>query len=510
MAGFPLRTGCGRATRPPRCGIRSSIAPSSWCPFAHEASRRGGVALALIGLLTSCDDAGAPIGQPDGFASELTISTAVDLDPDPHVLEVTLRASVTELELVAGKKTAAWTYGGTLPGPTLRLSQGDRLKVHFENDLPEPTTIHFHGIRGPIEMDGAVPHSQQAVPPGGTFDYDLVVPDAGLFWYHPHQASAKQLGFGLYGALIVDPAEPDPAELGDEVLLVLSDIALGEDGALLPPDSGGDLATAFGREGTTILVNGRTRPRLLARSGARQRWRIVNAAKSRYFQLELAGQTLHRIGADMGRLETPVDSPSIVVLPGGRADVLVEPSGAPGASLPLEWVPWDRGFGSTEYRDPETILDVTLVGPESPAPPLPSELGGEHPAPVDTTSATPVEVRLTQTNDPDGKLVLGIDDVPYWDAQPIDATVGETQVWTVKNEMAWAHPFHLHGFFFQELNPNGSPKEPVEWRDTADVPVDGTLRFVVRYDNRPGMWMYHCHILDHADAGMMGMVDLSR
>jgi FtsP/CotA-like multicopper oxidase with cupredoxin domain len=464
---------------------------------------------ALAALVTACD-ATPPTGQPEGFADDLALPVAIDLDPDPHVLEVDLHASVTELELSPGKKTAAWTYGGTLPGPTLRLTQGDRLKVHFTNDLPEATTIHFHGIRGPVEMDGAVPHSQDPVPPGGTFDYDLVVPDAGLFWYHPHQASAKQLGYGLYGALVVDPATPDPAELGDEVLLVLSDVALDDDGALLPPDSGGDLATAFGREGTTILVNGRARPRLLARSGARQRWRIVNAAKSRYFQLDLGGQTLHRIGADFGRLEQPVDSDRIVVLPGGRADVLVEPKGTPGASVPLTWVPYDRGFGSTEYRDPETMMDVTLVGPTVSAPALTADLGGDVATPTDTSGATPVDIHLTQANDADGKLVLGIDGVPYEQAVPIAATVGETQVWTVTNEMAWAHPFHLHGFFFQELEPDGSPKEPIEWRDTVDVPIDGSMRFAVHYDNRPGMWMYHCHILDHADAGMMGMVDVRR
>lgn len=426
------------------------------------------------------------------------------------MLEVELRASVTKLEIVPGKTTDAWTYGGTIPGPTLRLTQGDRLKVHFVNDLPEATTVHFHGIRGPIEMDGAVPHSQDPVPPGGTFDYDLVVPDAGLFWYHPHEASAKQLGFGLYGALVVDPKTPDPSELGDEVVLVLSDVALGEDGALLPPDAGGDLATAFGREGTQILVNGRPRPRLFARSGARQRWRIVNAAKSRYFQLELDGQTFRRIGADMGRLERPVDADRLLVIPGGRADVLVEPRGPAGTTLPLRWIPWDRGFGSVEYREPETILDLTVVGPDVEAPPLPADLGGEHATALDTTAATPVDIALTQAQEPDGSLVLGIDGVPYWDAVPTPATVGETQVWTVKNQMDWAHPFHLHGFFFQKLDDDGLPSEPVEWLDTADVPVNGTLRFAVKYDNRPGMWMFHCHILDHADAGMMGMVDLRR
>jgi FtsP/CotA-like multicopper oxidase with cupredoxin domain len=467
------------------------------------------VAVLIVVAASACSDPAAP-GQPDGFADDLALSSAVDLDPDPHVLEVRLVAKPASLELRPGTSTEAWTYGGTIPGPLLRLTQGDRLVVHFENDLPEATTIHFHGVRLPNEMDGAVPHSQEPVPPGGSFDYDFVVPDAGLFWYHPHEDSAKQLGFGLYGALLVDPAEPDPPELGDEVVMVLSDVALDDDAKLVPADNGGDIATQFGREGTDILVNGKTRPKLFARIGARQRWRIVNAAKSRYFQIMLPGQELVRIGGDTGRLAKPERADRVLILPGGRADVVVTPRGAPGETLPLHWLPYNRGFGTVEYRDPEPIADVVLVGPDAQAPPLPTDLGGTIAEPLDTTGATPIEISLTQATGADGHVVMGIDGVPFDEATPFPASVGETQIWTVKNTMAWAHPFHLHGFFFQEVDESGRPVEPVEWRDTADVPVDGALRFAVRYDNRPGVWMFHCHILDHADAGMMGMISVSR
>ena len=85
---------------------------------------------------------------------------------------------------------------------------------------------------------------------------------------------------------------------------------------------------------------------------------------------------------------------------------------------------------------------------------------------------------------------------------------GETQIWTVKNETKWSHPFHLHGFFFLPLDEQGKPIRPLEWKDTLNVPLEQTVRFVVRYDDRPGMWMFHCHILDHADGGLMGTVDL--
>jgi FtsP/CotA-like multicopper oxidase with cupredoxin domain len=445
--------------------------------------------------------------QPDGFADGVALAGVVDLNPDPSVLEVDLEARVTELEVVAGTRTPVWTYGGVLPGPLLRLRAGDRLVVHFKNSLPEPTTVHWHGVRLPNAMDGAPPHSQEPVPPGGTFDYEFVVPDPGLFWYHPHEQSAAQLGFGLYGALLVEPAAPEPVGLGDEVVMILSDIPIDEaTGAMQAPDQGGDLGTLFGREGGVLLVNGRRRPTLQARNGLPQRWRIVNAARSRYYRVALPGHTFERIGGDTGLLPAPIESNELVLVPGQRADVVVRPTGLPGETVTLSWLPFDRGYGSVEFRDPAPILDVLLAGEAVAERPIPA-LGGAV-EPLDLTSATQVSMSFTQGPGPDGSLVLGIDGVPFAEAQPVYAEVGETQVWTVSNTMEWAHPFHLHGFFFQELDESGAFVEPIEWKDTANVPVDGSLRFAVRYDARPGMWMFHCHILDHADAGMMGMVDV--
>jgi len=118
--------------------------------------------------------------------------------------------------------------------------------------------------------------------------------------------------------------------------------------------------------------------------------------------------------------------------------------------------------------------------------------------PLSTVGATPITLSLDQVSVTPFKL--GINGVAFEDSDPIMAEIGETQIWTVTNTVPFAHPFHLHGFFFQVLSPAG----PLEWKDTFNVPVDGTIQLVVRYDDRPGMWMFHCHILDHADAGMMG------
>jgi FtsP/CotA-like multicopper oxidase with cupredoxin domain len=466
------------------------------------------ISLAVATLACSPPAAPAPGGRPAppaGWDDAVRLPEAVDINPASDVVEVNLDASVTPLEVTPGLTTPVWTYNGLLPGPLIRAHVGDRVIVHLTNDLPEDTTVHWHGVRVPAAMDGVAGHSQAAVPPGGSFDYAFTVPDASLFWYHPHVDSAAQVGFGLYGPLLVeDPADP-AAGLGDEVVLVLSDIAISADGTQEPADAGGDIATLFGREGNQMLVNGRITPTLLARNGLRQRWRIVNAAKSRFFQLVLAGHTFTRIGGDGGLLPAPEVSDSLLVIPGGRADVLVTPEGAPGALLAVKWTAYDRGFGTAYMRPDQDLLYLRIVN-DTPVheAPVPDTLRAIDP--FDTAGATPQPITLTEDAS-SGMLVLGINGVPISMAQPIYVSVGETDLWTIQNTMDWDHPFHLHGFFFQVIDDATGAPIP-EWRDTFDVPANATRQMIVRYEDRPGMWMFHCHILDHADAGMMGMLML--
>lgn len=450
-------------------------------------------------------DAATSAQAPD-WADALRVPLAKDESADPDVFETHLEAMVKDMEIVPGTKTPVWTYNGGLPGPELRMKRGDRVIVHFTNNLPEPTTIHWHGLRIPIEMDGVPDVSQPAVEPGETFTYDFVVPDAGTFWYHPHVASAAQVGFGLYGAFVVtDPDEP--ADLGDELTLVLSDMSVDEDGSLQPPDLSGDLGTLFGREGNIVLVNGKVNPVINVRAGRRQRWRIINAARSRYFQLGLANHTFTRIGGDAGFIEHPVQVNTVVVTAAERAEVVVEPTGQAGDQLPVQWIPYDRGFGSVFARPEVTVFRMQITDDEPyEEVPLP-EMSREIP-PLDLNVARLVQIELTQNDSIDGKFALGINGVPSWEAEPLRVMVGETLVWELKNTIDFAHPFHLHGFFFQVLQVNGVAPAVKEWKDTVDVPVDATVLIAVKFDERPGMWMFHCHILDHADAGMMGMVHL--
>ncbi|HYQ42920.1 MAG TPA: multicopper oxidase family protein [Polyangiaceae bacterium] len=447
-----------------------------------------------------------PPTEPVGWSDEIALPKVQDLNPDPHVVEVNLEARLANVEFIPGKPTEVWTYNGGVPGPLLRGKVGDRLIVHFKNSLPEPTSIHWHGLRIPNDMDGVPDQPYPAVAPGQSFDYSFVLPDAGTYWYHPHVASAEQTGNGLFGPLIVDDPQ-EPPGLGEEAVIVLSDMGVDENGKLSAADAGGEFGTLFGREGNLLLVNGKVLPTLQARPGVRQRWRLINAAKTRYFELKLAGNQFTRIGSDGGFIESPQTLDSLVLTPAQRADVTLEPLPPAGATrLTLRWVAYDRGFGTAFNRPDEDVLHLDFTGETVEAEPLPV-LHRDIPAP-DATNARAIDISLTESTTADGTVVMGINGVPSWEAEPLMTPLGERQVWTVKNTFDFDHPFHLHGFFFQVLDVNGVAPPVREWRDTVNVPVDGTVRFVVNFNERPGMWMFHCHILDHADAGMMGMVHL--
>jgi FtsP/CotA-like multicopper oxidase with cupredoxin domain len=451
----------------------------------------------------------SPSPAPSGWADDLALAEATDTNADPTVVETTLTAREAEVEVAKGKRVRAWTYDGRLPGPLIRAHVGDRIVVHLRNQLPAPTTIHWHGVRIPIEMDGVPEISQPEVRPGETFTYDFIARDAGLYWYHPHVMSAAQVGFGLYGALLVeDPS--DGVDVVDQLTLVLSDIGFDEKGVLEPADSGGPAGMVFGREGEHILANGRIMPTLRARSGAPQRWRIVNAAKTRYFLLDLDGQPFYVIGSDGGLLEYPQTKDELLVTPGERVDVIVTPKRPKEGGLTLHANLYNRGYGSVEFRTNEDVLRVAFDDrPDAPATTLP-RVSRQFEAPrLDGATRVDLLLSLPPMTATNGKPEYQINGVPFWKAKPFLAKIGERQIWTVRNDSKYAHPLHLHGFSFLPLDDKLEPIHPMAWKDTINVPTDETVRFLVNFDERPGMWMFHCHILDHADGGMMGHVHLS-
>ncbi len=236
---------------------------------------------------------------------------------------------------------------------------------------------------------------------------------------------------------------------------------------------------------------------------------MVNAAKSRYFKLDLGeGHVFRKIGGDGGLTEYSEDHDFIVLGAGERAGVLVTPTGEPGGEGLVRSLLHDRGYGSIFGRDFESLFTIRFAD-EPPYDPGPLPRTSREMEAYDLEGATGIDLELTLQKDPyDQTFAYGINHVPFWRAKPILAGLGETQVCNVTNSTAWSHPLHLHGFFFLVLDEAGEPVRPLEWKDTVDIPHERTVRLTVRFDERPGTWIFHCHILDHADGGLLSAVHL--
>jgi FtsP/CotA-like multicopper oxidase with cupredoxin domain len=432
----------------------------------------------------------------------------VDTNPDPKIVEVNLVASPGTLDYLAGKPADIWGYRDgsvpgslpSVPGPVLAANQGDQVIVHFRNELPDATTIHWHGIRVPNASDGS-DHTQAPVPPGGTFDYTFTVPDAATFWYHPHLHGDVQVEKGLYAPLVVRGRESIPVTA--ERVFVLDDVKLGDDGNLDSSVDNNDMM--FGRQGNTLLVDGKVGPTLAARAGARERWRFVDAANSRFFDVALPGHTFLVIGFDGGLLPAPYETDTLLIAPGERYDVIVELTGEPGDTIAMQTLYYDRARGTLPDDGQHDLMTVELGDPASPLDPLPTTWGTLDPIPVDASTPTQTLVLHEDGDPPDTKY--SINGQIYPDVTPIDGTQDAVAIWSVNDDVGMDHPFHLHGMFFQVLDIDGTPPLHAGWKDTVVVPAYKTLRFAVRYGG-PGHWMYHCHILEHQEGGMMGVLEV--
>jgi FtsP/CotA-like multicopper oxidase with cupredoxin domain len=299
--------------------------------------------------------------------------------------------------------------------------------------------------------------------------------------------------------VVEDPKEPKV--FGDELVLLLSDISIDEDGKLQGPKVGGRFGDLFGREGNVLLVNGKVMPTLKVRQGKQQRWRVINAARTRYYTLRYRRSPLVLLGGQSGLASRTRTVNELKLVPGERLDFVFTPPDAPGTHGVLKWYPTDRGYGSTYNRLAEDLLNIVTVDePAVSAEAIPEQLRDDL-LPLDITGAKEQVLNLTIGYDKNEDVSMGINGVHHEHAVPIMAKVGETQVWTVRNDTDFSHPFHLHGFFFQVLD---TADGVLEWKDTVDVPLHSEVKLAVKFDDRPGMWMYHCHILDHAEVGMMG------
>jgi FtsP/CotA-like multicopper oxidase with cupredoxin domain len=341
---------------------------------------------------------------------------------------------------------------------------------------------------------------QHPVAPGATFTYRFALPDAGTFWYHPHANETVQLEHGLYGALIV--RGPDEPVLDGERVLVLDDVALDREGRIKP--LGGLIEHHDGRQGRTLLVNGRQGPELAIAAGQVERWRVVNAASARYVRLSIGGRPFTILGTDGGLIDAPVSVTELLLAPGDRIDIAVGPF-AEGEVVSVDALRYDR---RTVARARDERFATARVGPPTPSrATIPARLRDIEP--LVSGPATPTrEVHLGIRP----SLRYGVDFVVNKERHHRDkpVKVGELQVWDVVNDTLMDHPFHLHGFFFRVLAVNGEAPAFRSWEDTVNVPPRSRVRIAWVPDDRPGEWMYHCHILEHHASGMMGHFEVVR
>ena len=428
--------------------------------------------------------------------------------PTGKVHEVEIVAAPTTLTLFDGRAIQVWAYNGQVPGPIVRVRVGDTVRATLKNQLPQPTTIHWHGVRLPNAMDG-VPHvTQPPVQPGESFVYEFVARDAGTFWFHPHVRSSEQVERGLYGVLIIEPAEPVAER---ELVWVLDDWLLDETGQIDPNFiTRRDLAHD-GRWGNVLTLNGKLRPELGVRAGERVRVRILNVANGRVFALDLGALGGEVVAFDGLGVRKPLDTNRIELAPGNRVDLELRlPTSRVGESIPIV----DR------FTQRENLLATVRI---------------DAPSQQQAHEATE---RVEPTSRDFVPQWIGALDMPVDETFSLDARVGGPHgvEWMInervmrhdegepgehehhevpyrfqrnrfvklrfENASPRLHPMHLHGVFFKVIARDGKPVDEGHWRDTVLLQP----REIVDVGLVPtelGNWMLHCHILEHADSGMM-------
>lgn len=440
------------------------------------------------------------------------VTSPPELRSADGVLRLDLAAAPCPV-VVAGRPVEMLGYNGTVPGPTLRLLPGDRLQIRFHNGLDAPTNLHVHGLHVSPSANGDNPFV--TVNPGETFDYDYQLPidhPTGTFWYHPHLhgSVADQLAAGLYGAIVV--ADEPAAPAARERLLIVSDVSFTANGSVRPASMQEQM---MGREGELLLVNGQSAPTLEGRPGERERWRVVNACPARFLRLAVAGHALEVLALDQGPTRRPERMDEILLAPGNRADLAVTLSAG---THEIRTLGHDRGspmagmMRSSDASGPAVLAHLAVRGGEvAAAPPLtgrstPRDLRG-------VTVARRRELTMGMGAGMGRGMGMGGGMMSFtFDGREFDhhrtdqgVRAGDVEEWTIRNTSGMDHPFHLHVWPMQVVDAGDAGGGPV-WRDVVNVPANGSVVVRIAFDAFTGRTVYHCHILDHEDLGMMGVV----
>lgn len=432
-----------------------------------------------------------------------------DLDPSENKAVFKLVARKGETAFFKGRKTETYGYNGNYLGPVIRVRKGEEVDITVRNQLDEPTTVHWHGLRVDGVMDGG-PHYPVAAGEMRNVHFRVEQPAATL-WYHPHPhgKTGEQVYKGLAGLFLVDDeiseTLPLPKEYGvNDIPLIIQDKRFAEDGRLLYRTHMMDVMR--GMMGNVLVVNGAVNPRLKVEA-RNIRFRLVNGSNARDYTIGLSdGSGFSMIASDGGLLEKPVIMHSLVLSPGERAEIVVDFSKyAEGTHIRLVGPGYD-------------ILDVVVGKRVSDESSVPQKLAAVGPA----DASLVVRTRLF-TLEQFGTQVTINRKVFSFNRVDEKVSLGSTEIWEIRNEgmshgmmgmrggmgHTMAHPFHIHGVQFRILQRDGQPPPAHEkgWKDTVQVYPGETVKVLATFLHK-GIYVYHCHILEHDDAGMMGTFEV--
>lgn len=467
--------------------------------------------LGLPAFLSACSDPSDPggggTGGDDSGGSDGRFRLRVPETFSPT--GGTLSAAPGTIDIGGGLMAPVWALNAQVPSPSIRVRRGERIQLLMQNGLPQDLILHWHGLTPPDDMDG---HPRLAVTPGGAYAYDFKVPDrAGTYWYHSHthHRTAEQTYRGIGGFLFVEDSEE--AALGlpagvRELPLLLQDRRVGADGVpFYDPQGPAMMAGFMGSEGFT---NG-TRRAFVEVDAAVYRLRILNGSNARILRVGFEnGPDLLLIGNDGGLMPAPVRLASIDLGPAERADVLLDLRGLPvGSRRMLRSLPFSMmggmGFmgGQNLQGDPLDFVEFRVTRAVDDPTVLPSSLPT-----VEGVPGPPLRVRnFVFTSEQMSHRINGRE----WEMDRIDERIpfGETEHWNFVNQSGMPHPVHVHATHFEVLSRIGGRGRVFPWeagrKDTVLMHPMETVQVAVRFTAHRGLYLLHCHNLEHEDHGMM-------
>lgn len=472
-----------------------------------------------LGLLTACGP--SPSTVVEEKASEVHKSKN-------GLLELKLVAALTNINL-NGKQAKLFSYNGSLPGPRLEVQAGDTIKINFTNKLQQPTNLHFHGLH--VSPSGNSDNVFLEVKPNESFDYEIKIPKnhpSGTFWYHPHYHGkvAEQLFKGLSGLIIVRGALDKIPEIAaaSEHFVVLKDIELDASGNV-PRSSMMELVR--GREGRLLTVNGQINPKLSVVKNGLARLRFLNASSSRIYNLSIENHPMHLIATDGGAVANSQEIQNLILAPGERAEVLIK-ADKTSAEYKIISSSYNRFNGmaggmmggmmgaNISGQNSTTTLARLVYEGSSQKLSIPNKISD-----FKLLEQKPVNTRyfnlyhrgvmgrgprfFIDILDSSGKKIGG----GLFDHKKVNvqAKLGDVEDWVISNSGSMDHPFHIHVNSFQVIDSSGKP-EPA-WRDIVLVKPGQSKRIRMKFEDFTGKAVYHCHILDHEDLGMMGVIEFA-